>query len=138
MTAGRRKSEKEICCFSGRESQKLSLKNQYPAQILDFGNDFQTAGSLFPFCDRKIILGSLSAWKSSSYECFLTVMEKSGYLPESFSFLSRNENEQTVRKLKKEYGITILPEPFFPDPYRIEQKHFEFFQKLVQNQNHFS
>lgn len=138
MTAGRRKFEKEICCFSGRDTQTLSLKEQYPVQVLDFGNDFQAAGRLFPLCDRKIIVGSLSPWKSDSYECFLTVLEKSGYPADSFSFLSRNENGQIVRKLKKEYGVTILPEPFFPDPYRIEQKYFEFFQKLVQEQNHFS
>ena len=132
MTAGRKKSEREICCFSGWDSQNMSLKDGYPAQVLDFGNDFRCAGRLFPLCDRRIILGSLSDWKSSSYECFLSVLEKSGGIPENFSFLSRNESRQAVRKLKKEYGITILPEPFFQDPYRIEQKHFGFFQKLIQ------
>lgn len=138
-TSGKKQKEKLFRCFSGQDIQTLPVSGHYRALVLDFGTDFHTAGKWFPVCAQRIVLGSLAAWKSGYYERFLAVLEESGYPFGDLLFLCRSETPSILRRLKKEYGITILPEPFFLDPYRMKQKEFEFLQELVQSHNgHFS
>lgn len=106
----------------------------YDYLILDIGTQDEGAFSEFLRCDRKLVLGSLSAWKAWKYEAFFQRIEDNINLREGMDYLVQTGSRQEILRFSKTHHIHMQPVPFIKNPFSIEKELFPLLGTLSSEQ----
>lgn len=106
------------------------LNLDYDYLILDTGSLEDGMLSEFLRCDRKLILGSLSPWKSWKYEAFFQKFTKNINLGKGFDYLVQMGIKNELAFFSKKHHIKMQVVPFIKNPFHIEKELFPFLGAL--------
>lgn len=125
------KFTRDISFYSQTDGDELYdvINRGYDFVIVDFGTEYAGNRSDFLMCTKKIVVGSLSWWNIHRYVGFVakTEGEKSR---KHWIFLATAPIKEGVAYMRK-CGITIMPIPYEPDPFRLDENGLEWARGLT-------
>lgn len=94
-------------------------ENRYDVVILDISSDYPQGRSEFLRGGMRLLLGSLSPWKSEKLENVIKNMAEDG-INKSFICLSLSYNREAAGRIKRAYGIDTQPLMFIENPLSLK------------------
>ena len=94
-------------------------ENRYDVVILDISSDYPQGRSEFLRGGMRLLLGSLSPWKSEKLENVIRNMAEDG-INKSFICLSLSYNREAAGRIKRAYGIDTQPLMFIENPLSLK------------------
>lgn len=145
----------EICALAGKQNpnkpfthQRITyypnltlaqlpviLSKRYKHYVLDFGRPNQYTIQAFLRCDIRLVIGPVSPWKQAQYQKFvqetfhISAKEEVCYIGGYLGCCM--EHIKDSGQFLRNYGISVIPVPFLPNPFRIASKDFAFFEKIL-------
>ncbi len=106
------------------------MNSGYEVFLLDLGGDYKAAREEFLRCDRKIVIGSISPWRSFAYEKFIenAIASENCKL---WEFLVLSANILDKKKIQKRYGMHLLSVPWIENPFYLNKEDIMFLQKII-------
>lgn len=103
------------------------LSRSYSRILVDFGEMTETSMAECARCDRKLVIGSLTEWKTG---VFLELAGRSLEWDESWRLAAAFGSSETRKAWEKAFGKTCLKIPFSEDAYLVRWEDMKFFGVL--------
>jgi hypothetical protein len=99
--------------------------------VLDVGADSRLSREEFLRCDGKIVLGSLSPWKSAVYYDYMKKIEMMVGDLRSCTFLSLFGDSGENKKCRRICKVPVKSVPFMKNPFFVKGDETSFLQSLI-------
>lgn len=128
-----------IDCYSCVTTSEIPalLNRGYDYLILDMGHLAEADLPEFLRCERKLVLGSLAPWKSSSIQSFFERFNDNINLREGFYYIMRTGDSGELLRFSRAYHLPmhcIGCLPNISNPLKIKKEHFAFLEDLLSDQ----
>lgn len=125
-------SFQNISCYKETAADKIPhiYGEDYETLIFDFGSDLQGNINEFLRCNTKIVIAGRAEWEILKLKKFI---EHSSYIRGSanWTYLLRQADERTIKKLGNEIGFTFMSIPAAADPVMPSRSISRFFGMLL-------
>ncbi len=109
----------------------LRLPHKY--KILDFGVLNAYTFPEFMRCDYHVVFTNVSIWKTGQLEQFIEEIKKTNTGKDkktNIHFLCTGDLKKDRDRIRRAYGIRVIPVPFLSNPFQVSSKHFGFFEQI--------
>ena len=104
------------------------LGRDYRYLILDYGEAAQNSLNECARCDLKVLVGSLSEWRT---EAFLEILEQTGNRDKSWKLTVVSGGEENRKEIEKRFACRLYRIPTSVDAFRITHEKILCFETLL-------
>lgn len=112
------------------------VNRRFRYYVLDFGCPNPHTFPAFLRCDRMLVIGSASPWKTEQYQKFTEQVRRYRFREEECLYMGNfTGTKKDLRLLSRNLGIHMVPVPYFPNPFQVTSSYFGFLNEILSGKN---